>query len=174
MDSLVTLSFVLTPFILGSLLEQNWLLKLSVLGMFFSLLYILFRDAVGKWGRGKAKKGLQVLNIETDEPCTLLGSFVRNIVIFIPLLNIFDLILILDDKKGQRIGDKIMHLQVVEIGEVSKKPYEITTIVKEVQEKVSVNNDSEEEVFSCGNCDREIIRNQKVCPHCGAEIDWEM
>jgi uncharacterized RDD family membrane protein YckC len=172
LDGLFALLFFLIPFILGSSLEQNWLLKVSILGWFLALLYTLFRDGIDGASWGKRKKGLKVIKIDNGEPCNFLGSFVRNIINFIPLVDLVDLVLIFVDKKGQRIGDKIMHLQVVEIDEISKKPYETEVTDKEVKEKIMVNNDSEEEVFLCDNCDGEICRSHKICPHCGMEIDW--
>jgi uncharacterized RDD family membrane protein YckC len=122
-DGFLTFFFFLIPFVLGSLFEEqsDWLLKLSLVGVFFGLMYILFRDGIGGASWGKRRNGLLVICLRTGEPCGFVGSFIRNFIALIPLIGFLDLILLFVHERGQRIGDRIMHIQVVEVDDASQE-----------------------------------------------------
>jgi uncharacterized RDD family membrane protein YckC len=174
-DGFMVFLLFLIPFILGCLLEEHsgLLLKLSVVGWFFGFLYILFRDGIRGASWGKRRKGLQVISIRTGEPCGLMGSFVRNSIGLVPLIGFLDLILIFVHERGQRLGDRIMQMQVVEVGDSVKGSFEEDAYLREPAEELIRKGSSGEQSFLCGSCQGEIHLNQKTCPHCGVEIDWQ-
>jgi uncharacterized RDD family membrane protein YckC len=165
-DGFLIFLLFLVPFVLGSLFEEHSgvLLKLSVAGLFFGLLYVLFRDGIGGASWGKRRNGLQVIRIRTGEPCGLVGSLVRNFIGVIPFIGFLDLILLFAHERGQRLGDRIMQIQVVEVDDVLGGAFE---------EDSDVGESAEGQFFSCGSCHGQIHQDQRICPHCGVEIDWE-
>jgi uncharacterized RDD family membrane protein YckC len=81
--------------------------------------YALLKDSLFS-GRsvGKFFAGLRVLHVITSRPCTPTQSVIRNILLVIPGVNIvgmfYEIALILKDKNGIRIGDRLAKTQVVE------------------------------------------------------------
>ena len=79
----------------------------------FSYVYILFKDALFD-GRSIGKKvlNLQVVN-NRKKPCSIVKSLLRNITLIIPFLPIIELIMIIVDKNGKRLGDRLAKTQVI-------------------------------------------------------------
>ena len=79
------------------------------------LSYFLIKDAFPN-GQSFGKKSMQikVVSIRTGKNCSLLQSFVRNIVFFIPLLSIADLLWI-GRYERQRIGDVLAGTIVIDL-----------------------------------------------------------
>jgi uncharacterized RDD family membrane protein YckC len=79
--------------------------------------YLVFRDAVKGRSVGKFSVGLAVISLETGRPCTLAGSFRRNLMFLFPGVNIVALVLesvtVVRDPQGHRLGDKLAQTQVV-------------------------------------------------------------
>ena len=80
--------------------------------IFFNIGYMLLRDGLFD-GRslGKRVMGLKVMD-SRGKPCGIGDSVLRNIIFFIPILPLIELILVLIDP-GQRIGDKWAKTKVV-------------------------------------------------------------
>ena len=80
--------------------------------------YLLLRDAIGGRSLGKLLVGLVVISLETGRPCSVSGSFKRNLLLLLPGANVVAIFLeartIVRDPQGQRLGDKLAQTQVVE------------------------------------------------------------
>jgi len=79
------------------------------------LSYFLIKDALPN-GQSFGKKSMQikVVSIRTGKNCSLLQSLVRNIVFFVPVLSIADLLWI-GRHERQRIGDVLAGTIVIDI-----------------------------------------------------------
>jgi uncharacterized RDD family membrane protein YckC len=78
-----------------------------------AVLYWLLRDALNG-GRSFGKKFMGLKVVKEGRAPGYVDSFLRNITLVIPLLNLIDLVLGLVAADGRRIGDKIANTQVVE------------------------------------------------------------
>ena len=71
--------------------------------VFFPILYFVFSDGFAKGqSLGKRVFNISVIDKETGEYCTFIGSFLRNF--FTPITGVFDVIIIVF-KKRRRLGD---------------------------------------------------------------------
>ena len=86
----------------------------------WSLFYFLFRDGFGA-GQSWGKKicGLMVVNLETNNPCDMGKSFLRNIVVWFLStaggLSVIELIIMLVHERGHRLGDLLAKTQVIDV-----------------------------------------------------------
>ena len=90
-----------------------------IVGGGWSLFYFLFRDGFGE-GQSWGKKicGLMVVNLDNNQPCDKGKSFLRNIILWILnalALSIVELIVLLVNDKGHRLGDMVGTTQVIEV-----------------------------------------------------------
>lgn len=90
-----------------------------IVGGGWSLFYFLFRDGFGE-GQSWGKKicGLMVVNLNNNQPCDKGKSFLRNIVLWVLnalALSIVELIVLLVNDKGHRLGDMVGTTQVIEV-----------------------------------------------------------
>ena len=82
--------------------------------------YVLLRDALFIKGQsaGKFLAGLVVVNLDHGKPAGLVASAKRNAIFVVPGLNVvaiaLELVAIVRDRQGQRLGDRIANTQVVE------------------------------------------------------------
>jgi len=78
------------------------------------LIYVLFKDSIRK-GRSFGKKfnKIKVIDYKTLKPCTAIQSFLRNIILFIPMMIIVEYIILHMDDEGRRLGDKFAGTIVV-------------------------------------------------------------
>jgi uncharacterized RDD family membrane protein YckC len=100
-------------------------------GFFAGLAYLLIGDGLFD-GRSLGKKliGLRVVSAETNEPCSFIGSILRNSIfgigyllykipwlgwIFIVIVIVFEFIIMLGSKDGMRLGDEIAKTRVVTV-----------------------------------------------------------
>lgn len=95
--------------------------------------YILIKDGLlSGQSIGKAFVGLVVIQLGSGEPCTIIKSIKRNILLAIPGLNIaaiiFEAFAIHRDEQGVRLGDKFAKTQVVE-------GIDVKDLVKKFQEQ---------------------------------------
>jgi uncharacterized RDD family membrane protein YckC len=105
----------------------------GLIGLGWSLFYILFRDGFGagqSWG--KKVCGLMVVSLEDNSPCTRGKSFVRNIFAWIisvilswvPFLNVLaawaEPIVALVHARGHRVGDMVAKTQVIDLDQYNK------------------------------------------------------
>jgi uncharacterized RDD family membrane protein YckC len=72
------------------------------------LLYFFFRDGFGGASIGKRVMGLEVVRKYDARPANPAHSFVRNLFLLIPILNIAELFMVFTDKEGKRLGDKAL------------------------------------------------------------------
>jgi len=92
----------------------------SVLFLLAGGIYLLLRDALFIKGQsiGKFFVGQVVVNLDHGKPVGLLASAKRNAIFVVPGLNVvaiaLELVAIVRDRQGQRLGDRIANTQVVE------------------------------------------------------------
>lgn len=87
-------------------------LLIPIVGLIPYLLYPLLKDGIGN-GRsyGKRANKLLVIDATTGRPCTVGQSFLRNIMWWIPLVNLVEMVLVVSS--GIRLGDRIAGTRVV-------------------------------------------------------------
>lgn len=94
-----------------------WILD-APLYLALGAVYLLLRDAIGGQSIGKIMLGLVVIDLVTGQVSSLSGSVRRNILLLLPGANLVAIVLearmILSDRQGQRLGDRLAHTQVVE------------------------------------------------------------
>jgi uncharacterized RDD family membrane protein YckC len=89
--------------------------RLSVVGIPVALVYGIFRDSVGRGTSvGKRALGLIVIDAQTGKPCDGKRVIARNVLDIIPVLDFVDFLLTCIDKKGQKIMDKMLGIQVTD------------------------------------------------------------
>jgi len=70
---------------------------------------------------GKSLAGLMVVDVETNQPCTRGKSALRELVMLglnaLPLGFVVELIVVLADDRGRRLGDRAANTQVIEVGD---------------------------------------------------------
>lgn len=71
-----------------------------------ALLYFFFRDGFDGASIGKRVMGLKVVHGHDARPANAIHSFVRNLFLLIPILNIAELFMVFTDVDGTRLGDK--------------------------------------------------------------------
>lgn len=77
------------------------------------ILYILFKDGFGGKSIGKRIMGLIVLQ-KDKKPCNFKGSFLRNFILFLPGINIYEFYLFLSKPSSLRLGEKISNTKIEE------------------------------------------------------------
>lgn len=115
-DSLIAVTAMLAPLLVMSAIADflpPLLHKLSIIGIPGALLYVVFRDSIGRGTSiGKKWLRLQVVDLRTGSPCTAGRVWARNLTDLIPILNAIDFVLMCIDPRGQKIMDKILHIMV--------------------------------------------------------------
>jgi uncharacterized RDD family membrane protein YckC len=71
-----------------------------------ALVYLLFRDGFGGASMGKRVMGLKVVQGSDARAANPFHSFVRNLFLLIPILNIAEFFMVITDTEGRRLGDK--------------------------------------------------------------------
>ncbi len=107
-------------------------LLVSALGAIWMLGYLIARDAAGGAGFGKRLTGLVVVSSETGVPAKAGPAIVRQIVLWalglIPAIgSLIEPIMVLVDKDGRRLGDKVAKTQVVRTADVAARGIPVTT-----------------------------------------------
>lgn len=128
-DSIIASALFLAVFAVSFVVFMVGLLMMNILTAITSVVYIvgigasllmlfaylIFRDGFfGGRSIGKKLMGLKVINTKTNKPCSLKDSFLRNITLVIPILNVIDLLVPFIDPEGLRFGDKLAGTKVVE------------------------------------------------------------
>ncbi len=75
--------------------------------------YILFKDGFNGKSIGKRIMGLIVLQ-KDRKPCNFKSSFLRNFLLFIPLINLYEIYLFLSNPSRPRLGEKISNTKIEE------------------------------------------------------------
>ena len=84
-----------------------------VLAIILALGYALLKDGLFS-GRSLGKKLMGLKVTRDGVNCNMVGSILRNITLFIPILGLIELIMPFIDAEGLRFGDKIAKTKVVE------------------------------------------------------------
>ena len=108
--------------LLGNFLSQMWLV---FVGIAFWFLYHLFMDSLpGGQSIGKRSTNIAVVSSKTYRPCSILQSFVRNLLLMfigIMFIGIIDIALMFGERR-QRMGDMAAGTVVVKAGYRNAKP----------------------------------------------------
>ncbi|OGW40437.1 MAG: hypothetical protein A2Y97_02660 [Nitrospirae bacterium RBG_13_39_12] len=113
------------------------LVQIPKAGFFAGLAYLLIGDALLD-GRsfGKALIKIRVVAADTNTPCTLRDSILRNITfgigfllyyiplfgwIFIMIISVLEFIVLLGSRNGMRIGDEIANTIVIESSKIKQE-----------------------------------------------------
>ncbi|MDP2233979.1 MAG: RDD family protein, partial [Actinomycetota bacterium] len=107
-------------------------LLLALVGVVWQLAYFLGRDVLGGSGFGKRLAGIVVVSSETGIPATGGPTIVRQLVLYglniIPIIgNFIEPVLVLVDKSGKRLGDKVAKTQVVRASDVAARGVALKT-----------------------------------------------
>ena len=103
-------------------IETNWYIVFILFVLLPPLLYFLIKDGLGEGqSLGKRIAGLQVVCLKNNKPCTKSKSCLRNfillllsIIAFIPFMGwLIELITVIANKDGKRLGDMIAKTQVI-------------------------------------------------------------
>lgn len=114
-DWVVTYAIFLGPyFVFDSALQTPTPDVMIILSFIGAPLYYLLNDGLPN-GQSLGKKlfRIQVVDEKTGQPCRVGKSFLRNLPMVIPLVNIFDVMCIFGEKR-QRLGDNWAGTIVVE------------------------------------------------------------
>jgi uncharacterized RDD family membrane protein YckC len=94
----------------------------GLLGFAWAFGYTLLRDGMGNGqSLGKRMFKLMVVRLEDDQPSTKANSAVRNLIGGV--LGLIDIIVALVGQTGQRLGDKLVNTQVIEVGAWGRSAY---------------------------------------------------
>ena len=94
----------------------------GLLGFAWALGYTLLRDGMGNGqSLGKRMFKLMVVRLEDGRPSTKVNSAVRNLIGGV--LGFIDIIVALVGQTGQRLGDKLVNTQVIEVGAWGRSAY---------------------------------------------------
>jgi len=86
----------------------NWIFFI-ILG----ITYILFKDGFGGKSIGKRIMGLIVIQ-KDKSPCSFKSSFLRNFLLFLPIINFYEFYLFLSKPNSPRLGEKISNTKIDE------------------------------------------------------------
>jgi uncharacterized RDD family membrane protein YckC len=84
--------------------------SLALYAMILSCFPILIKDGTKGVSIGKLVAGLRTVDFSTKQPCGFGKSILRNIILYIPLMLLIELVFIQD---GKRLGDRIVNTRVV-------------------------------------------------------------
>ncbi|MCG2726446.1 MAG: RDD family protein [Elusimicrobia bacterium] len=96
---------------------------IPILGWIAGFIYTFVKDGIDFGGLdnrsiGKKVMGLRVINTETGLRCNYKDSALRQILFIIPIVNmliaLIEIVLVISDDKGIRLGDKIAKTMVIE------------------------------------------------------------
>lgn len=116
--------FIITPlwgFTLFRLPAQFGLVQGFIVGsaLIWTFFYICFRDGYANGqSLGKRCMGLMVIGMWSDQPCTIMQSFLRNVLFWINYFVIVEGIMLLGNlSTGRRIGDFLAQTLVTEVSQ---------------------------------------------------------
>lgn len=98
------------------LLDGIFTFLLCLLLIIPGVVYYFIKDGLKNgqsWGNRIV--GLQVINLTTRKPCTKLQSCLRSLFLCISILNLIEVLMVIFEPKGQRLADRIMGTNVIEI-----------------------------------------------------------
>lgn len=77
------------------------------------IVYILFKDGFNGKSIGKRVMGLIVIQAD-KKPCNFKKSFLRNFLLFLPIINFYEFYLFLKKSNTPRMGEKISSTKIEE------------------------------------------------------------
>ena len=95
-----------------------------IIAFIIAVVYPYVKDGIGRTGKygfrpgqsyGKRICNTMVINVKTNQPCSIGESALRNLILCIPLLGFVDVIIGLASDDGRRIGDKVADTQVIDV-----------------------------------------------------------
>jgi uncharacterized RDD family membrane protein YckC len=106
------------PTVIFSLTDQIHNYKFTPMNYVFWLVilwYLMCKDSLFK-GQSVMKKllGIKVVDFDNAKKCTLRQSIIRNILFWLPLAFFVEIIWILGEPKGRRMGDYLANTKVVD------------------------------------------------------------
>ena len=124
-DDAIAAAILFGPLLLGQALVGSVpdpLLRVTIAGIPAGILYFVFRDAVGGGTSfGKRALGLRIIRLADGRRCTPGQVWARNLLDVVPILNLIDFVLMCVDRRGQKLMDKWLRIQVVEGQEASSE-----------------------------------------------------
>src|SRR5215831_2268331 len=89
------------------------LLRVTIVAIPAAILYAVFRDAVGGGASlGKRALGLTIICLVDGRRCSAQHVWARNLLDVVPIVNLIDFIMMCVDRRGQKIMDRRLRLQV--------------------------------------------------------------
>jgi len=120
LDSLmVTVGILLGGFLMSSLVLRFFPTRIIPVRVFWGIMillgmgYFLFKDGFRGRSVGKRIMGLHVVT-QDHRTCGLLASARRNLTLFIPVLNLVEILIFLKNPHQPRLGDRLTRTQVEE------------------------------------------------------------
>ena len=100
---------------LAHLLDGLFTALLALLFIIPGVVYYLIKDGLkGGQSWGNRIMGLKVMHLDTGAPCTKLESMLRAVFLSVGPINLVEVAMVIFDKRGQRLADKIINTNVVE------------------------------------------------------------
>jgi uncharacterized RDD family membrane protein YckC len=120
-DGLVASAIVFIGILISGVFES--IPELGLIGIALAWGYLMLSDGL-KNGQslGKRLMGIRVVTVADGEPCTFGGSFSRNILMVIPVINFLDMLAIFVTKDNRRLGDLNAKTKVIYEG-VTKEEF---------------------------------------------------
>jgi hypothetical protein len=117
-DGAIGAAIMLVPLLIGQALTgvaPSHLLRLLLLAIPAGLVYCLVRDAIGR-GTSFGKRALRLclIRLEDGQLCGARRVWARNLLDWIPLVNIVDFVWMCADRHGQKIMDRRLRTQIIE------------------------------------------------------------
>jgi uncharacterized RDD family membrane protein YckC len=117
-DEALAAAILFGPLLLGQALVgsvPDLLLRVTIVAFPAAILYTVFRDAAGGGvSLGKRALGLTIIRLVDGRRCTARHVWARNLLDVVPIINVIDFIMMCVDRRGQKIMDRWLRLQVVE------------------------------------------------------------
>jgi uncharacterized RDD family membrane protein YckC len=121
-DGAIAAALLFGPLLVGQGLTgvlPDSVLRLFVLGIPAGIGYSLFRDSAGRGtSLGKRALGLRLIRLEDGKPCAPGQVWARNLLDPIPVIGLADFVWMCVDKHGQKLMDRKLRTQVVEISDL--------------------------------------------------------
>jgi len=117
-DGAVTAVILIVPLLVGQAIAGHApdpVLRATLLSIPAGILYSILRDAIGGGtSLGKRAMGLTIIRLDDGRACTPRHVWARDLLDPIPMLSLVDFIGMCVDRRGQKLMDKWLGVQVIE------------------------------------------------------------
>jgi uncharacterized RDD family membrane protein YckC len=121
-DSVIAIAIMYLPVILADAFAAHipdGVARASLLGIPLGILFMLFRDYVGKGtSPGKRVLRLALIRLETGRSVAACDVWKRNLTDIIPVFNALDFLGVCIDRRGQKVMDRRLGIQLVHRGDL--------------------------------------------------------